>query len=65
MTKFLASKDFQQSKSDYSLFTKEHAGKYTYILVYVNDLLVSSDDGDSIAMIKKDLHTAFTIKDLV
>jgi len=64
LTKFLVSQGFKQSKSDYSLFSKECHGKYTYILVYVDDLLVFGDDEDGIIMIKQALHTAFTIKDL-
>ena len=53
-----------QSKSDYSLFTKETGGKYVHLLVYVDDLLVSGDDIASIAQLKQALHDAFTIKDL-
>ena len=64
LTKFLVSKGFKQSKSDYSLFSRECHGKYTHILVYVNDLLVSSNDEAGIILIKQALHTTFTIKDL-
>ena len=64
LTKFLVSKGFKQSKSDYSLFTKRVNGLYTFIPVYVDDLLISGDDQSSIAAIKSDLHTTFTIKDL-
>jgi len=33
MTKFLLSKGFHQSKSDYSLFTRQHQGSYIFVLV--------------------------------
>ena len=37
---------------------------HVHILVYVDDLLISGDDLDGIASIKKALHDIFTIKDL-
>ena len=64
LTKFLLQQGFLQSKSDYSLFTKASAGHFTFILVYVDDLLIAGDDDHSIAAIKAKLHEAFTIKDL-
>ena len=64
LTKFLVSKGFKQSRSDYSLFTKKMNGLYTFVLVYVDDLLISGDDQSSVAAIKSHLHTTFTIKDL-
>ena len=39
-------------------------GLHTFVLVYVDDLLISRDDQSSIAAIKLDLHATFTIKDL-
>ena len=44
------------------MFSRNSNGKYTHILVYVDDLLVSGDDEVGIAMIKQALHTAFTNK---
>ena len=64
MTKFLLKQGFSQSKSDYSLFTKVSKGLYTFILVYVEDLLITGDDTQSIVQIKAKLHEAFTIRDL-
>lgn len=64
MTKFLLGKGFKQSKNDYSLFTRVVDNKATFILVYVDDLLITGDDAIGIAAIKTALHTVFTIKDL-
>jgi len=64
LTKFLQSKGFKQSKSDYSLFTRLQEGLFTFVLVYVDDLLITGNDIVGIAQIKRDLHVAFTIKDL-
>ena len=35
---------FAQSKSDYSMFTRVHNGIIIIILVYVDDILVASND---------------------
>jgi len=64
LTKFLLQQGFSQSKCDYSLFTKVSEGCYTFVLVYVDDLLVTGNDVQSIKHIKTKLHEAFTIKDL-
>ena len=39
-------------------------GSFVFILVYVDDLLITGDDDQSIAHIKAQLHEDFTIKDL-
>ena len=63
LTKFLIKVGFTQSKSDYSLFIRTVKGKHTFILVYVDDLLISGDDAYGIVQIKHALHDSFTIKD--
>jgi len=45
-------------------FSKVSQGLCTFILVYVDDLLITGDDVSSITQIKAKLHEAFTIKDL-
>jgi len=64
LTKFLSKNGFRQSKSDYSLFTKASRGLCTFILVYVDDLLITGDDIQTITESKVLLHKAYTIKDL-
>jgi len=64
LTKFLIQQGFTQFKNDYSLFTKVSKGLCTFILVYVDDLLITGDDAQSIAHIKASLHTTSTIKNL-
>ena len=46
------------------MFSKTQHGKYIFILVYVEDLFITGDDVSGIRQIKRDLHTAYTIKDL-
>ena len=64
LTRFLLGKGFRQSKSDYSLFSQCHNGRQVFILAYVDDLLITRDNIDGIARIKKVLHIAYTIKHL-
>jgi len=64
LTKFLTGKGFVQSKSDYSLFSWHHSDHYIFVLVYVDDLLITGNTLDGIAQLKQSLHSAYTIKDL-
>ena len=44
----LASFGFVQSKTDYSLFVKNDSQKFTAVLVYVDDLLITGNDDSEI-----------------
>lgn len=46
------------------MFSKEIKGKLVFILVYVDDLLITGSDVHEIQHIKEALETVFTIKDL-
>jgi hypothetical protein len=52
---------FQQSYSDYSLFTLQQGPVQLNVLVYVDDLIVSGNDSSAIASFKY-LHTCFHMK---
>lgn len=64
LTKFLVTLGYTQSKHDYSLFTKGKDEQFTAILVYVDDVLVTSNCLSEIMQVKAALHDKFTIKDL-
>lgn len=64
LTAFLLSQGFAQSKNDYTLFTKVNRGSLLVVLVYVDDVIVASEDKDAIQKIKHALHQKFRIKDL-
>jgi hypothetical protein len=64
LTNTLISSGYIQSKSDYSLFTKQRSTGFTVILVYVDDLVLGGTDADEITHIKALLDTKFSIKDL-
>ena len=55
---------FIQSKADYSLFTRQTDQSFLIILVYVDDVLVASDNKDEIAQFKLLLDQKFKLKDL-
>lgn len=55
---------FKQSYSDYSLFTFIKGGKSLRVLVYVDDLILVSNDLDMLAKFKIYLSDCFKMKDL-
>ncbi|KAL2227763.1 UNVERIFIED_CONTAM: Retrovirus-related Pol polyprotein from transposon RE2 [Sesamum indicum] len=55
---------FKQSGHDHCLFTKDVDGDLLALLVYVDDILVTSASLQHIQSVKNYLHSLFTIKDL-
>ncbi|KAF5468106.1 hypothetical protein F2P56_012286 [Juglans regia] len=55
---------FSQSKADYSFFNKETQGCFLALLVYVDDIIMASNDLNSINALKTFMHSKFKIKDL-
>ena len=53
-----------QSRVDYSLFVKSISNKFTMVLVYVDDWMLTSNDLHEINHVKHLLHDRFTYKDL-
>ena len=61
----LTSSSYTQSQSDFSLSTKQSAtGAFTTILVYVDDMILTRNDSQEIALVKSQLYHLFKIKDL-
>lgn len=56
--------NFQQSLSDYSLFTHITVSTITLVLVYVDDLLLAGNDRKKIEHLKLMLSNTFKMKDL-
>ena len=46
------------------MFSRTHQGLFTFVLAWMDDLLITRDDDEGIAQLKRDLQSAFTIKDL-
>ncbi|RVW20422.1 Retrovirus-related Pol polyprotein from transposon RE1 [Vitis vinifera] len=55
---------FSQSPSDHSLFIKNVDGLFIAILVYVDDVIIASNNQGAIADLKSELNKLFKLKDL-
>lgn len=53
-----------QSKFDYSLFTHRQGDSSTFLLVYVDDIIITDNDHSKIQCLKRFLEAKFYIKDL-
>ncbi|XP_033134130.1 uncharacterized protein LOC103837662 isoform X1 [Brassica rapa] len=61
---FLLSVGFQNSLADTSLFILRHEGKFVYLLVYVDDILVTGTSTDLVQQVIDALAAKFSIKDM-
>ncbi|GKC03714.1 ribonuclease H-like domain-containing protein [Tanacetum coccineum] len=64
LTSTLIENGFSQSKSDYSLYTKSDKGVFLALLVYVDDIIITSNSISKIEKFKVYLKSKFMIKDL-
>ena len=55
---------FTQSKANYSLFTKKNSTSFIALLVYVDDILIASDNKQAVDELKVMLDQQFKLKDL-
>ena len=60
----LVSFGFTQSKPDYFLFTKGSGSSFVALLVYVDDIVITSPSLDVIIALQTFLHSQFKLKDL-
>lgn len=60
----LVSLGFQSSHSDHTLFIKRTSGRYLAILVYVDDIIIASNNDDDMDSFKKSLAGHFKLRDL-
>lgn len=61
---FMKKAGYKQSDADHTLFVKNHGKKVTALIVYVDDMVVTSNDEDEIKRLQKLLATEFELKDL-
>ncbi|KAF5477148.1 hypothetical protein F2P56_003820 [Juglans regia] len=64
LSNFIIQQGFNQSKADYSLFTKSEGTSFIAILVCVDDIIVASNCVDAVNTLKVSLNDKFKIKDL-
>lgn len=55
---------FQKSYSDHTLFIRRVNGIYTSVLVYVDDIIIASNNDDDVTQLKTDLQSSFKLRDL-
>jgi histone deacetylase 1/2 len=60
----LSSLGFIPSKADTSLFLYNKSGIIIYVLVYVDDIIVTSSSDLAITVVLRDINENFAIKDL-
>jgi len=64
LTTLLLAEEYRQSTADYSLFTLQHGGDFTALLVYVDDIILVGTSLVEFQRIKNILDNQFKIKDL-
>lgn len=55
---------FTQFKNDYSLFTRTYGSSFITLLVYVDNIIITSNDTDGISALKELQASQFELKDL-
>ncbi|XP_028108872.1 uncharacterized protein LOC114307674 [Camellia sinensis] len=63
-SRFLLSQGFLQSKCDSSLFVRKTTSSITYLLIYVDDILLIGTNEEFIQTLLIHMHKAFSMKEL-
>jgi len=61
---YMSTLNFKRSDFDYCLYTSDSNGKWIYVILYVDDLLICSSSIEEIGSIKEKLSSRFQMKDL-
>ena len=55
---------YKQSNSDHTLFLKNRGKLVTCLIIYVDDMILTENDGEEIMSLKEKLFEEFEMKDL-
>ncbi|KAE8657482.1 hypothetical protein F3Y22_tig00116994pilonHSYRG00013 [Hibiscus syriacus] len=64
LREYLVFEQFVLSKSDSSLFVRKSANNVLYMLVYVDDIVVTGSEAGEVQCVIEKLHARFSLKDL-
>ena len=64
MGKYLQKVGFQRSESDDTLYVRQQGKNLVILVMYVDDLIITRNNDDHIAQVKKELHAGFKMTDL-
>jgi hypothetical protein len=53
-----------RSKADHCIYSKEEGGRFRYVALYIDDMLLVGNNMDTIKEVKKQLSSKFDMKDL-
>lgn len=63
-SKVVMDSGFVQSPVDNTLFIRQTSNSFTALLVYVDDIMIASNNDEALDLLKTALHRAFDIKDM-
>ncbi|KAA3471001.1 Retrovirus-related Pol polyprotein from transposon TNT 1-94 [Gossypium australe] len=64
LREFLLSNKFEVSKADNFLFINRSGNQFLYVLVYMDDIIVTGSNSSAISQFVKELNDKFSLKDL-
>jgi hypothetical protein len=64
MDEYLRKVGFQRSESDDTLYIRQQGPYLVIVVMYVDDLIITGNNDDHIAHVKKELHAGFKMTDL-
>jgi uncharacterized protein related to proFAR isomerase len=61
---YILSLGFVRSKVDHCIYSKEKGGRFIYVALYVDHMLLTGNNVDTIKEVNKQLSSKFNMKDL-